>query len=76
MLNSYIKVLKKSAGTQSRYGQRNTPGMTSSKINLKLGYPFPPASNLTYLAPPGQFFMDAKLFPGTPLNYKKMFLKK
>ena len=25
-----------------------------------------PASNLGYLAPPGQFFMGAKLFIGTP----------
>ena len=27
---------------------------------------FTPASNLGYLAPPGQFFMGAKLFIGTP----------
>ena len=27
-------------------------------------------SNLTYLAPLGQFFMGAKVFPGTPLMQK------
>ena len=32
---------------------------------------FTPASNLTYLAPHGQFFMGAKLFPGTPLMRKE-----
>ena len=58
--------LKKSAGTQNCYAQRNTPGVTSSEISLKWGVPFIPASNLTYLAPPGQFLMGAKLFPGTP----------
>ena len=65
MLNSKIKVLK-TTGAQSCYAQRNTLGMTSSKISLKMEEPFTPASNLTYLAPPGQFFMGAKLFPRTP----------
>ena len=37
--------------------------------NLTL--PYTPASNLGYLAPPGQFFMGAKLFIGTPLNAKR-----
>ena len=45
--------------------QWNTPGVTSSKISQKMGIPFTPASNLTYLAPPGQFLMGAKLFLGT-----------
>ena len=31
---------------------------------------FTSVSNLTYLAPQGQFFMGAKLFSGTPLMRK------
>ena len=35
-----------------------------------------PASNLGYLAPPGQFFMGAKLFIGTPWMGNEGVLKK
>ena len=35
-----------------------------------------PASNLGYFAPPGQFFMGAKLFIGTPWMGNESFLKK
>ena len=35
-----------------------------------------PASNLGYLAPPGQFFMDTKLFIGTPWMRNDGVLKK
>ena len=35
-----------------------------------------PASNLGYLAPPGQFFMGAKLFIGKPWMRKEGVLKK
>ena len=45
--------LKKSAGTQGCYAQRNTNGVASSKISLKMRVTFTPASNLIYLAPPG-----------------------
>ena len=39
--------------------------------------PYTPASNLGYLAPPpGQFFMGAKLFIGTPWMGNKGVLKK
>ena len=62
--------LKNSSGTQSCYAQRNTPEVTSSKISLKMGLPFIPASNFTYLALPGLFLMDAKLFPGTAYMQK------
>ena len=34
------------------------------------------ASNLGYLAPPGQFFMGAKLFIGTPWMRNEGVLKK
>ena len=64
--------LKKLAGTQCCYGQRNTLGVTSSEISLKMGVYFTPASNLTYLAPPGQLFMGAKLFSGTPRCIKNV----
>ena len=37
---------------------------------------FTPASNIGYLAPPGQFFMGAKLFIGTPWMGNEGFLKK
>ena len=37
---------------------------------------FTPASNLGYLAPPGQFFMGAKLFIGTPWMGNESVLKK
>ena len=37
---------------------------------------FTPASNLGYLAPPGQFFMGAKLFIGTPWIGNEGVLKK
>ena len=37
---------------------------------------FTPASNLGYLAPPGQFFMGAKLFIGTPWMGNEGVLKK
>ena len=35
-----------------------------------------PASNLGHLAPPGQFFMGAKLFIGTPLMRNEGILQK
>ena len=35
-----------------------------------------PASNLGYLAPPGQFFMGAKLVIGTPWKRNEGVLKK
>ena len=35
-----------------------------------------PTSNLGYLAPPGQFFMGAKLFIGTPWMGNEGVLKK
>ena len=38
--------------------------------------PYTPASNLGYLAPPGQFFMGAKLFIGTPWMGNEGVLKK
>ena len=34
-----------------------------------------PGANLTYLAPPGQFFMGVKSFIGTPEMQKKFVLK-
>ena len=37
---------------------------------------YTPASNLGYLAPPGQFFMGAKLFNGTPWMRNEGVLKK
>ena len=36
---------------------------------------YTPRSNLTYLAPPGQFFMGAKSLIGTPEMQKKFVLK-
>ena len=37
--------------------------------------PYTPASNLGYLAPPGQFFMGGKLFIGTPWMRNEGVLK-
>ena len=37
--------------------------------------PNTPASNLGYLAPPGQFFIGAKLFIETPCMRKEVVLK-
>ena len=39
MLNSKIKLLKKSAGTQKCYAQRNTPGYAISQNSAKMGVP-------------------------------------
>ena len=36
---------------------------------------FTPGANLTYLAPPGQFFMGAKSFTGTPEMQRIFVLK-
>ena len=35
-------------------------------VSISNMYAFTPGANLTYLAPPGQFFMGAKSFIGTP----------
>ena len=53
---------------------RNTPGVTHITNSPKMGVPYTPASNLTDLAPPGQFLMGVKLFPGNPKKMKR-FLK-
>ena len=37
MLNSKTKLLKKSAGTQKCYAQRNTPGYAISQNSAKMG---------------------------------------
>ena len=42
----------------------------------KMDRAYTPASNLGYLAPPGQFFMGAKFFIGTPWMGNEGFLKK
>ena len=39
VLNSKIKLLKKSAGTQKCYAQRNTPGYAISQNSAKMGVP-------------------------------------
>ena len=39
VLNSKIKFLKKSAGTQKCYAQRNTPGYALSQNGAKIGVP-------------------------------------
>ena len=39
VLNLRIKLLKKSAGTQKCYAQRNTPGYAISQNSAKMGYP-------------------------------------
>ena len=39
MLNSKIKLLKRSAGTQKCYAQRNTPGNAISQNSAKIGVP-------------------------------------
>ena len=50
--------------------------MTKQEIQ-NLSFFFTPASNLGYLAPPpGQFFMGAKLFIGTPWMGNEGVLKK
>ena len=47
------------------------------RISEKLDKLYTPASNLGYLAPPpGQFFMGAKLFIGTPWMGNEGVLKK
>ena len=71
---SYVKTyaefenqsLIKSAGTQTGFVLRNTPGVTYITNSPKMEVPYTPASNLTYLAPTGQFLMGAKLFPWKP----------
>ena len=53
------------------YDVNGLPGVCVSYL------PITPASNLGYLAPPpGQFFMGAKLFIGTPWMGNKGVLKK
>ena len=59
------QTLKKSAGTQTGYMQRNTPRVTPITKLPQNWDTLYPASNLTYFAPPEQFLMGAKLFPGT-----------
>ena len=39
VLNSKIKLLKKSAGTQKCYARRNTPGYAISQNSAKMGVP-------------------------------------
>ena len=39
VLNSKIKLLKKSAGKQKCYAQRNTPGYAISQNSAKMGAP-------------------------------------
>ena len=39
-LNSKIKLLKKSAGTQKCYAQRNTPGICNISNSAKMGCTF------------------------------------
>ena len=56
--------LMKSAGTETGYILRNTPGVTHITNSPEMRVFNTPASNLTYLAPLGQFLMGAKLFPG------------
>ena len=47
------------------------------KVCKLIVFPITPASNLGYLAPPpGQFFMGAKLFIGTPWMGNEGVLKK
>ena len=57
--------LKKSAGIQTGYMQKNTPGVTHiTKYPQNEGTLYS-ASTLTYLATPEQFLMVAILFTGT-----------
>ena len=48
VLNSKIKLLKKSAGTQKCYAQRNTPGYVISQNSAKMGVPLQ-IYNLTHV---------------------------
>ena len=73
MLNSKIKLFKKSAGTQTGYLQRMIPGVTAIIKQPQNGGTLYPASNLTYLSHPEQFVMGAKLFPVTFLIKKIKF---
>ena len=46
------------------------------RVGIYIMTPDTPASNLSNLAPPGQFFMGAKLFIGTSLDAKRRCLQK
>ena len=61
------------------FGRRDllTPVYTFKVVKVGLSNQnYTPASNLGYLAPPGQFFMGAKLFIGTIWMGNEGVLKK
>ena len=71
MLNSKIKVLKKSTGTQTSHMLKNTIGVTRITNSPKMGVLYTPASN-DLPCSSGRFLMDAILFPGTPIRQKNV----
>ena len=67
-----MEVLKKSAGAQKCYAHRDTPGVGYFSNYHWNGVPYTTVSTLNNLAPPGQFFVGAKLFPGIPWMRKNV----
>ena len=81
-----MQVCRISSNLEIFLSKRKPKGRPSLRISIlkclshdrlgKTRHHFTPASNLGYLAPPGQFFMGAKLFIGTPWMGNEGVLKK